>query len=418
VSNQADIRDIQILGDLKTAFGRFGEDVLQVLAALEKQFEEIQEQLEQRQEHWQRQVDAAQEAVYEARRSLNECESEPDDEEGNSPDCSSEAEQVSDAERDLAVYEENLEIVKQWRHHIESQIADFQNDIHRLSDLASTRTGSAQAYLANKIEILDRYVGGISSTIASVGLRNHNPNDKIVSDAGTASTPAKMRDIIRDAHYVSSQPLGGGINQTIILKNGVKVVFKPVDGEYQFAVKPGVQPGTQYSREKAASALDELLGLGLVPPTEIITYSGRVGSAQLFQEGFETAWRLAEKRIITTPVFERLTNRQRQDWQLLDEVLGSLDRHSNNYMLRNRPDGGFDVALIDNGYCLSETGYTDMQAQPASQQKIDTVNRSRLEHFLNTEVIWRPRFQALIGDAAVDHMTERARDLLKRGYYE
>lgn len=162
MSNQADIRDIQILGDLKTAFGRFGEDVLQILAALEKQFEEIQEQLEERQEHWQRQVDAAQEAVYEARRSLNECESEPDDEEGNSPDCSSEADQVSDAERDLAGYEENLETVKQWRHRVESQIADFQNDMHRLSNLASSRASSVQAFLANTIEILERYVGGIS----------------------------------------------------------------------------------------------------------------------------------------------------------------------------------------------------------------------------------------------------------------
>jgi hypothetical protein len=180
VSNQADIRDIQILGDLKIAFGRFGEDVLQILAALEKQFEEIQEQLKERQEHWQRQVDAAQEEVYTARRSLNECESQPDDEEGNSPDCSYEAERVSDAEKDLATYEENLETVKQWRHRIESQIADFQNDMHRLSNLASSRTSSVQSFLTNKIEILDRYVGGISSAVGTVGLQGRSGNDKIL----------------------------------------------------------------------------------------------------------------------------------------------------------------------------------------------------------------------------------------------
>jgi hypothetical protein len=190
VSNQANIRDIQILSNLKTAFGCFGEDVLQVLAALEKQFGEIQGRLEERQEHWQRQVDAAQEAVYEARRSLNECESEPDDEEGNSPDCSSEAEQVSDAERDLAVYEENLEIVKQWRHRIESQIADFQNDIHRLSDLASSRTSSAQAFLASKIEILDRYVVGSSS--ASAAMHGLSGYDNIAISVPTAD-PSKEK---------------------------------------------------------------------------------------------------------------------------------------------------------------------------------------------------------------------------------
>jgi chromosome segregation ATPase len=159
VSDQANIQDIQILGDLKIAFGRFGEDVVQILATLQKQFEEVQEQLEDRQEHWQRQVDAAQEEVYEARRSLRECESQGEDEDGGSPDCGFEEEQVSDAEKELAGYEENLEKVKQWRHRIEGQIADFQSDMHHLSILASSRTGSAQTFLVSKIEILNRYVG-------------------------------------------------------------------------------------------------------------------------------------------------------------------------------------------------------------------------------------------------------------------
>ena len=184
MSIQANIRDIQILGDLKTAFGRFGEDVLQVLAALEKQFEEIQERLEERQHHWRRQVDEAEDQVHAARRALRDCENSGyRDEEGDyqEPDCGWAEEGVSDAERHLAAYEENLETVKQWRHRIEGQITDFEGDMHRLSNLASSRTSSVQTFLANKIEILGRYIGGSSAGVGISSLQSQGGNDTIKS---------------------------------------------------------------------------------------------------------------------------------------------------------------------------------------------------------------------------------------------
>lgn len=185
MSNQADIRDIQILGDLKTAFGRFGEDVLQVLAALEKQFEEIQERLEERQLYWGSQVDQARDELHEARHEMHKChrraERADDD---DYVDCSFEEERVSDAESELAKCEENWEIVKKWRHRIEGQIAGFEGDMHRLSNLASSRTSSVQAFLASKIEILDRYVGGSSSVAA--GLHSMGGYDKMTSRSSLA----------------------------------------------------------------------------------------------------------------------------------------------------------------------------------------------------------------------------------------
>lgn len=177
MSNQADIRDIQVLGDLKNAFGRFGEDVSQVLPALERQLEEIREQLEERLDHWRRRADEAEDQVHAARRALRDCEdSGSDEDEGDAPDCSWAEEVVSDAEKHLAECEKNLETVKQWRHRIESQIADFQNDIHRLSNLASSRSNSAQAFLSAKLQALNQYIGimpssgsgGYATTIASL----------------------------------------------------------------------------------------------------------------------------------------------------------------------------------------------------------------------------------------------------------
>jgi hypothetical protein len=244
VSNQANIRDIQILGDLKAAFGCFGEDVLQVLVSLEKQFEEIQERLEERQEHWQRQVDVAQEAVYDARRSLNECESGPDDDEGNSPDCSSEAEQVSDAERDLDRYEENLETVKQWRHRIEGQIADFENDMHRLSNLASSNTSSVQAFLATKIEILDRYVGGSSAGMGISGLQSRGGNDNIAFREGLG----ELTSVEKEALLEYTGPGYFQINGTLRLGVSDEAVLKKANLISQSLTKFPIHTGTVYRR--------------------------------------------------------------------------------------------------------------------------------------------------------------------------
>ena len=418
MSDQANIRDIQVLGDLKAGFARFSEDVAQIVSSIQREFEEIQERFEERQNYWQRQVDATMDAVHEARRALRECESQPDDEDGTSPDCGYEGDAVAGAERTLATYQENLETVKQWRHRIEGTISDFQNDLHRLSNLASSRACSAQAFLVKKIDVLNRYVSGTSSNMGTTGLHIQNEAVRISPDDGVAFETTRMRDLIRNAQYVSCEEWGGGVNQSFKLRNGISVLFKPSDGEDQREFLPGVRPGTLYLREKAASVVDQMLGLGLVPPTEIITYNGRVGSAQLFNEGFENARRLADKGTITIPCFEKLTGRQRQDWQLLDELLGNVDRHSSNWMLRRRTNDEFDLALIDNGLCLSESGVTQLKARPASNQKVDSVNRFRLERLLATESEWHPKLLSLVGDAAIKHMTGRAHMLLKRGYYE
>jgi hypothetical protein len=417
VSNGANIRDIDALSGLKAAFGRFGEDVSQILPALQKEFEEIQEWLGERHRYWEQQVDQARDQLHEARHEMHRCHRRADQSD-EYVDCGFEEDQVADADRHLAECEANLETVKKWRHQIESQISDFQNDMHRLSHLASTRTGPAQAFLASKIGVLDQYIDG-NITASSDGLHVQNQVDSINLDIGLGSATAKTREAIRYAHFRSFELLKGGINQVIILKNGVTVLFKPAAGEHPYDPLPrGIPRGTQYLREKAASIVDELLGLNLVPPTEIITYEGLVGSAQLYKDKFVTARRLIKRGIMTLPSYNKLTERQRQDWQLLDELIGNMDRHIGNWMLGNRLGGDFDLALIDNGLCFSETGEMRLKAKPASQQKLDSINRIRVERLLATENEWRSNLSDLVGIAAVEHMIRRAHRLLTWDYYE
>jgi len=269
VSNSADIRDIQVLGDLKNAFGRFGEDVLQILASLQKEFEEIQEKLQERQDHWQREIDVAEDRVHAARRSLSECESSGYyDEEGDyqAPNCSSEEDEVQETEKHLAECEVNLETVKQWRHRIESSIADFQNEIHRLSNLASTRTGSAQAFLANKLEILNRYISGSSSVVGISALQGQSKNDKLNKDS-----PEPSNTIDYSANSLASILDGIGLNKKqfvtpedmVILRDALKKGSPSLASERIESVV-GIEDSICFTEENIRGVVQEMLNY--LPP--------------------------------------------------------------------------------------------------------------------------------------------------------
>jgi hypothetical protein len=174
MSEGAKIRDIDALGELKAAFGRFSEDVSQILPAIQKELEQIQERLEERHAYWQQRVDEADERVNAAHRDLASCKSSgyyDDDGDYMAPDCRFEQDEVWAAKDHQAECRNNLETVKQWTHRIECQIADFRNDLHRLAHLASERTGAAQAFLAGKDVILRKYVGGDSGRLGKCGFQ-------------------------------------------------------------------------------------------------------------------------------------------------------------------------------------------------------------------------------------------------------
>lgn len=242
-----------------------------------------------------------------------------------------------------------------------------------------------------------------------------------IASIAEAATAAAARTAIAGAVYSKRTPLGGGVNASEILETeaGERVVFKPAAGE-KAGLRPDVPAGTYYKREVAASIVDEILGTGLVPPTAIVTHAGQVGSAQLFREGFETALRAARKGELPEPPKFRmeLTKRQRQDWSLVDELLGHTDRHMGNWMIRRESSGeGWALALIDNGLCLGTSGKEYLRASPESGLKLDKKSRGRLESFLAGETDVRARLADLVEPPALDAMFSRARRMLSVGTF-
>jgi hypothetical protein len=184
VSKQVNIRDIQALATLNSAFGRFRDEILRILPGIQKQFEQTEAWLGERQNHWERQVESARDELNAARRTLNDCEDSgyyDDEGEYQAPNCNFEEDQVTEAQQHLSECEANLETVKQWRHRIESEVSDFHSDLHRLSILASEQTGSAQAFLTNKLQTLEGYVA--TSPTGSVVLQSM-PQTAIISQGG------------------------------------------------------------------------------------------------------------------------------------------------------------------------------------------------------------------------------------------
>ncbi len=164
-----------------------------------------------------------------------------------------------------------------------------------------------------------------------------------------ASSPAKSSKRIGDDKHANVAVL-------LTLADGSRGVFKGVSGEAHM-LRFGVDAGTYFQREIAASDVADILGFGdLVPPTVFRDEGDEPGSMQAFVEGAEPAfvkdgagWKIdydGDEDAGRAAAFDYLT--------------GHLDRHAGNWLLK---DG--KLALIDNGLAFphryDEADFFNMQ---------------------------------------------------------
>jgi SPP1 gp7 family putative phage head morphogenesis protein len=225
----------------------------------------------------------------------------------------------------------------------------------------------------------------------------------------------RERARIARANYKNEYPIGGrgNVNTTIRLKNGQQVVFKPAAGEYQGILRLGISPGTQFKREKAASIVDQYLGTHLVPPTEIIDWQGKTGSAQKFMTGYVTAADYVGRHGSRPPLNQETKRRI----SLLDEVTGNLDRHMGNWMVKDK-QGIMQLAAIDNGLSFSthpESSGTRVPV-PLSGKPLDQASIDQLDSFMARRAEWEPKVEPLVGRDAVRLMVQRISKLRTNGF--
>jgi len=139
----------------------------------------------------------------------------------------------------------------------------------------------------------------------------------------------------------------GGVNESVILENGVKGVFKSHEAEYGMPkakksysvgnqLRDGIKIGNQYKREVAFSILDEEMGLGLVPTTVMRKHKGKIGSFQRWKDGYMSSsdmqYYLSDRGIKNWR--KLIKPRHAEGWYLIDSIGQNTDRHGGNWMAK------------------------------------------------------------------------------------
>lgn len=223
------------------------------------------------------------------------------------------------------------------------------------------------------------------------------------------ATIQKMRD---DA-IKSERPLGGGVNETIKVKNGYTGVFKPITGEVE-CDRMGMSGGTYFTREAAAYRLDDYMGWNNVPPTTVIKYKGEIGSVQEFMPGYRNVHKFkgSKREIMLAEMADHKTA------GVYDFLIANADRHGGNAMWS--PTKGF--TLIDNGLAFpnrstqllrDECFIRSMFVQVQQGKKIDGAVLKQLKAIDNDDL--RKTMQGVLSDKDIDGILDRKDYLLSTG---
>jgi SPP1 gp7 family putative phage head morphogenesis protein len=255
---------------------------------------------------------------------------------------------------------------------------------------------------------------------AGVGENSDSNKTSLNAPAVVASTmeaylAEKMqeREMMEKSQPHHMEPLGGGVNETVILENDIKGVFKPVDGE-RSALRSHIEAGTYYKREVAASIIDEEIGLGLVPTTIVKEYGGQTGSFQRFVDGFTVAYKQPNFEFAMVPA------EKREGMFLFDLLLWNTDRHGGNYMVKMLSRKKAEVRLIDHGLTLPSGAVSSRIPYPLWEEFLGTDLsahwKKRIEGLKARQAEVTERLKALLNDSAMDLFWGRVDKMLLTGF--
>ena len=156
---------------------------------------------------------------------------------------------------------------------------------------------------------------------------------------------AALEELLRSADVVSVEDVGMGVTKP------AKVELKKDDIELEAAFKPikrGRHKGfwESYEAEVAAYKMDQLLGLGMVPPTVERHVGKKAGSVQLWVRDC----RLYKDVMASTPQTASWSH-QLSRMKMLDVLIGNEDRNAQNFLVDH--DG--HIVLIDHSRAFTSS---------------------------------------------------------------
>ena len=167
-----------------------------------------------------------------------------------------------------------------------------------------------------------------------------------------ANQPSPTLEVL--SGYTKVMTIGGtatkaGINLKYILADstGKRWLFKGANEEASMGYGPalGINAGQRYRRAPAAAAIAQKLGID-TPQARIVEWNGQKGSLQEWRPGYELGSKVSKN---DPAAFKKFwDSQQRKDMDALDYVIAQQDRHTENFMLKDKGGGkGFDLLAID-----------------------------------------------------------------------
>ncbi len=190
--------------------------------------------------------------------------------------------------------------------------------------------------------------------------------------------------ILQEAKEKTSKELGGGCNKTVFVEfeNGEKGVFKPASGEDK-SIRPYIEHGTLFKRERAAYLVDRFFDFGIVPPTVIKKIGDDVGSLQKFIPDTSSYWDIFS----TTVIKEKSVEDQIKALWIFDLLIHNSDRHMGNLLfseLHTESYSDVKTHAIDNGCSFSRDSYQNSIGYPFDKEFSEEII-GKVEGFIKNE---------------------------------
>jgi hypothetical protein len=161
------VRNIQILTDLKLGFSQFSSRTERTLFSVETELRRTLDWIHEEVAEKRRIVSYQRAEVEHALEALRSCRASGD--EDYEPDCSAEEETLEEAQRELANAENNLEITQRIQRQIEIAVEEHRKQVYRVKRLILFKAIEAQNILTQKVIDLEKYLSVVTPSSASSG---------------------------------------------------------------------------------------------------------------------------------------------------------------------------------------------------------------------------------------------------------
>jgi len=160
MSQSANVRSVQALGELKGALSCFQGEAQDALQAAEQEIRRTLDWLQERLNHWRNEVSRRQEEVARAGAALTRCQASGyTDRDGryHAPNCSAYEQALRQAQARLREAEAELRNVQEWTRRVQQANGDYQRQAQRLTTMLNSDLPRGTALLGRKIAVLHSY---------------------------------------------------------------------------------------------------------------------------------------------------------------------------------------------------------------------------------------------------------------------